>query len=205
MNHKFAQVLYQRSATRHNHLCPRQVLGVRMGLLAAQHLNLDLPQTNKRLLTIVETDGCFADGIAVSTGCELGRRTLRLVDYGKVAATFVDTQTKQAIRINPHPDSRYHAQAYCTKTESRWHRYLEAYQCLPDEVLFTVLHVQLDFSLTDLISQPDLRTHCDQCHEEVINGREVLRNNQTLCLACADGAYYHKVTITQPIQSISTT
>ena len=54
----------------------------------------ELPQTDKRLYTFVETDGCFADGVMVATGCSLGHRTLRLIDYGKVAATFVDTRER---------------------------------------------------------------------------------------------------------------
>lgn len=192
MKHNLAEALYQQSALRHSHLCPRQVLGVRMGLLAAQYFDFPLPQTDKRLLTIVETDGCFADGVAVATGCELGRRTLRLEDYGKVAATFIDTQTDCAIRIKPHPNSRIHAQEFCTQIESRWHKYLTAYQQLPDDMLFMVFHVQPAFSLTELISSPDLRICCDHCHEEIVNGREVVRDGQTLCLACADGAYYYE-------------
>ena len=35
--------LLSASAALHDHLCPRQVLGVRMGLLAGQILDLDLP------------------------------------------------------------------------------------------------------------------------------------------------------------------
>jgi formylmethanofuran dehydrogenase subunit E len=62
-----------------------------MGLHAGQLLQLDLPRTDKRLFVLVETDGCLTDGVAVATGCWFGRRTLRLVDQGKVAATFVDT------------------------------------------------------------------------------------------------------------------
>ena len=91
------------SSARHRHLCPRQVLGVQMGRLAADLLGLDLPQDDKRLLTIVETDGCFTTGLSVATNCWVGRRTMRVEDYGKVAATFVDTQTEQAIRIAPSP------------------------------------------------------------------------------------------------------
>jgi formylmethanofuran dehydrogenase subunit E len=60
------------------------VLGVRIGLAAGEALDLDLPRADKRLLMLVETDGCFADGVSVATGCWLGRRTLRLVDYGRV-------------------------------------------------------------------------------------------------------------------------
>src|SRR5436190_15054933 len=102
------------SARLHRHLCPRQVLGVRMGLLASEALDLDLPQAprSKRLLTIVETDGCIADGIAVATNCWVGQRTLRVEDYGKVAATFVDTQTQRALRIVPRGDARLLARAY---------------------------------------------------------------------------------------------
>ena len=66
-------------------------------------LNLPLPQKDKRLLTFVETDGCFADGVSVATGCWLGRRTMRLVDYGKVAATFVDTHTYGIDTHHPSP------------------------------------------------------------------------------------------------------
>ena len=40
-------------------------------------------------LIIVETDGCFVDGIEVSTGVTVGHRSLRVVDLGKIAATFV--------------------------------------------------------------------------------------------------------------------
>ena len=100
------------SAALHDHLCPRQVLGVRMGLLAGQILDLDLPQRDKRLLTIVETDGCAVDGIAVATNCWVGRRTLRVEDYGKVAATFVDTQTGRAVRILPRREARHSAQLF---------------------------------------------------------------------------------------------
>ncbi|MBI3177949.1 MAG: formylmethanofuran dehydrogenase, partial [Chloroflexi bacterium] len=70
--------LLEVSAALHRHLCPRQVLGVRMGMLAGEVLGLDLPQGDKRLFTIVETDGCASDGIATATNCWVGRRTLRV-------------------------------------------------------------------------------------------------------------------------------
>ncbi|MGB1288420.1 MAG: FmdE family protein, partial [Aggregatilineales bacterium] len=76
-----------------------------------------LPQRDKRLITFVETDGCFADGVSVATGCWLGRRTMRLMDYGKVAATFVDTLTGDAVRIAPHPQSRTRAITHCPDAE----------------------------------------------------------------------------------------
>jgi formylmethanofuran dehydrogenase subunit E len=118
--------LLKHTETLHNHLCPRQVLGVRMGMLAGDLLTLDLPQANKRLFTLVETDGCFADGVAVATGCTLGHRTMRLVDFGKSSATFVDTTTENAMRIYPHPESRVVAANWRPQAASRWHAMLEA-------------------------------------------------------------------------------
>lgn len=181
------------SRTDHDHLCPRQVLGVRMGMFAAQILDLELPQTNKRLMVWIETDGCFVDGVKASTGCSIGRRTLRHIDYGKVAATFVDSVTEQAIRISPHPDSRETVKQYAPNASSRWHQYLEGYQVMPYKELFIVKSATLNFSLKAVISHPTARTTCHSCREEIINDRQVTLNNTTLCRACAniDDAYYY--------------
>jgi len=101
-----------KSASLHSQLCPRQVLGVRMGTYAGRLLGLELPQTDKRLLTIAETDGCFVDGVSATTGCSVGRRTLRVEDYGKVAATFVDSHTGESLRIVPRANARRLAAEY---------------------------------------------------------------------------------------------
>jgi len=182
--------LLNQSAAMHEHLCPKQVLGVRMGLYAAELLGLELPRFDKRVLTIVETDGCFTDGIAVSTGCRLGHRTLRPVDYGKVAATFVDTVTGNAVRLHPSPSSRPLAARYAPDAPDRWHAYLEGYKVIPAGDLFVAVRVRLTTPVADLVSSPDRRAVCEQCHEEIINGREVESGGHLLCRACATGAYY---------------
>ncbi len=104
--------LLQASAALHSHLCPRQVLGVRTALAAEKALNLDFPRNDKRLLVILETDGCYVDGVAIPAGVSVGRRTLRIEDMGKVAATFVDTKTGQALRIAPQNGIRERVSAY---------------------------------------------------------------------------------------------
>jgi formylmethanofuran dehydrogenase subunit E len=184
------QELLQATAARHDHLCPRQVLGVRMGLLAAQTLRLDLPQADKRLLTIVETDGCFADGIAVATGCWVGRRTLRIEDDGKVAATFIDTRTARAVRITPRLAARDLAARYAPEASNGWEAYLLGYQRIPDDELLAVKDVQLIASLQSIISTPEAKASCAICGEEIFNEREVLREGITLCKSCAGNTYY---------------
>ncbi|HEX7587059.1 MAG TPA: FmdE family protein, partial [Anaerolineae bacterium] len=107
------QTLLSLSARRHRgELCPRQVLGVRMGMYAGELLGIELPQENKRVFAFVETDGCLVDGITAATGCASGNRTMRLLDYGKTAATFVDTVSNRALRILPSRESRTRAYSY---------------------------------------------------------------------------------------------
>jgi formylmethanofuran dehydrogenase subunit E len=184
------QELLQATAARHAHLCPRQVLGVRMGLLAAYTLHLELPQTDKRLLTIVETDGCFTDGIAAATGCQVGRRTLRIEDYGKVAATFVDTLTGQAVRIVPRLSARNLAARYAPEASNGWEGYLLGYQRMPDEELLTAHAVHLTVSPQSIISTPEAKTICAICGEEIFNEREVVRDGVVMCKCCAGSTYY---------------
>ncbi len=174
----------------HDHICPRQVLGLRMGLYGARLLELEVPQIDKRMLALVETDGCFADGVAVSTGCALGHRTMRLMDFGKVAVTLVDTLTQNALRIAPRAGIRDLACQLAPNASSRWRAQLESYQVIPDDDLLTAEAVTLNFSLEQLISRPGQRAICDVCGEEIINEREVHRGTLTLCRACAGEAYY---------------
>ena len=182
--------LLDESARRHQHLCPRQVLGARMGLLGAQLLGIEISDPDKRLLVIIETDGCFADGIAAATRCSIGARTLRVIDHGKVAAVFVDVKTDRAVRIVPHTHSRQRAVEYATGASSKWHAQLEAYQVMPDEELFTVQPIELTVSLGKLLSKPGRKAICDQCGEEIINEREVVQDSRTVCRACAGDRYW---------------
>ena len=57
------QLLLEKSASDHSHLCPRQILGVRLGVLGMHTLGFEEPPPKKRLLVISESDGCFVDGV----------------------------------------------------------------------------------------------------------------------------------------------
>jgi formylmethanofuran dehydrogenase subunit E len=178
------------SAALHHHLCPRQVLGVRMGLAGGRWLELAMPQIDKRMLVVVETDGCVIDGLAIATGCRVGRRTMRVLDFGKVAATFVDTQTGRAVRIAPQPTARQQAKDYAPEAKGRWEAYLLGYQRMPEEELLQLQPVSLTLSLEKLLSKEGYRVQCEGCGEEISNEREVVQNGQTLCRTCAGESYF---------------
>lgn len=184
------QTLLEISASRHTHLCPRQVIGVRLGLAGAAALGIEVPQKKKRLLTIVETDGCFADGVEVATGCTVGHRTLRLEDYGKIAATFIDTKTGRAVRLAPRLDVRQKAYDYAPNQKKRYFAQLNGYQEMPIEELIFIEEVQLTTPIAEIVSRAGVRVNCDICGEEIINEREVCDDNRMLCKACCGFAYY---------------
>lgn len=161
-----------------------------MGMLAGEILSLDLPQTDKRLLAIAETDGCAVDGISASTGCHVGRRTLRIEDYGKVAAVFVDTLTENTLRILPLPEARTCAALYAPTARNSWEAQLLGYQRIPVTELFVVQDVHLRTPLEKILSHPGAKMVCPVCGEEVNNEREVLFNGRLICRACAGDTYY---------------
>jgi formylmethanofuran dehydrogenase subunit E len=169
------------------------VLGVRVGLLAGHLLEIPLPQPEKRLLAIAETDGCFIDGISAATGCYVGRRTLRIEDFGKTAATFVDTLTEQAIRIAPRGNVRELAWGYAPSARNKWEAQLIGYQHIPDELLLNWRPVILTTPVREMISQPGRRVSCAICGEEIINRREVIREETVLCRPCTGETYFQSV------------
>jgi formylmethanofuran dehydrogenase subunit E len=165
-----------------------------MGRRAGELLALELPQTDKRLLTIVESDGCFADGVSVATNCWVGRRTLRVEDYGKAAAVFVDTATGRGIRLAPHPAVRERALDYAPDAENKWQAMLLGYQRMQPAEMFVAQAVELVIPVETLVSRPGLRVNCDRCGEEIINDRQVMQGELMLCRSCAGAAYYRLAT-----------
>ncbi len=182
------------SASHHDRLCPRQVLGVRMGLAGASHFGVEVPRRDRRLLVFAETDGCFADGVMAATGCAVGHRTLRVQDYGRVAITMVDSQTREAVRIALAPGVREAALAYAPDEPRRYYAQIEGYQRMPEQQLLAIEPVALALDLDRLMGRPGVRVDCDGCGEEVLNAREVVLDGRVLCPACAAPTYYRPLT-----------
>jgi formylmethanofuran dehydrogenase subunit E len=58
------------------------------------------------------------------------------------------------------------------------------------EELLEAYEVALTVSLQNIIGMPNVRVGCDQCGEDILNGRSIRQGDSTLCRACSDGAYY---------------
>ncbi len=183
-------ILLEKSASEHDHLCPRQVLGVRMGLAGLAALGLNAPVSAKTALIIVETDGCFVDGIRAVTGASVGHRTLRIQDVGKIAATFTDLTGATSLRLAPKPDVRLRASDFAPGETRRYFAQLKGYEVMPDEELFNIQKVELKTAPTQIMSHQIARAMCSSCGEEIINEREAIVDGKVLCQTCAFGGYY---------------
>jgi formylmethanofuran dehydrogenase subunit E len=130
------------------------------------------------------------DGLEAATGAACGHRTLRVEDYGKIAATFVDVLTGKAMRVAPRLDVRTRASDYAPDEKRHYFAQLRGYQLMPEEELLDVQEVRLSTPVEQIVGRPGVRTICSVCGEEIINGREVGVNGRVLCRACLGGAYY---------------
>jgi formylmethanofuran dehydrogenase subunit E len=178
----------QLAAKAHGHLCAGQILGLRLSLHGLRLLGIDDPTgaDRKRLITYVEIDRCATDAIAVVTGCRLGKRALKFVDYGKLAATFCDLRDGRAVRVVALESSRDRARECYPEIVAKNEQQMRAYRELPDSDLFAHTWVRVEIPPTDLPGYKAPRVVCSRCGEAVSFGREV----GDLCRACAAGAYY---------------
>lgn len=184
------ETLLQIAAEHHGHMCAGQVLGVRMAMCGTNELGIDPEIDHKRLIVFVEIDRCAADAVASVTGCSLGKRTLKFADYGKMAATFLDTQTHRAVRIVALDSARERARAYTNGDLSKGEIQLLAYKAMPDAELFNVQQVQVEIGKFDQPGHPLSRVPCASCGEGINDGREIMRDGVALCRACSGSAYY---------------
>lgn len=182
------------AAQNHGHMCPGQVLGVRMAMLGLKSIGMDDPvKHRKRLMTFVEIDRCATDAVSLVTGCRLGKRSLKFMDYGKVAATFADLESGRAVRIVARDDSRARAKAMFPELADPSRQQLEAYKVLPDSELFTLERVRVKLVPQDLPGRPRSRATCEACGEGVNDGRERRVEGRVLCRNCAGESYYQRL------------
>ena len=185
--------LLKNSVAAHGHLCPGQVVGVRMAMLGCRLIGLDEPNRIdqiKKLIVFVEMDRCTGDAVADVTGVKLGRRSLKFMDYGIMAATFVNLETNTAFRIISTEEARDLAPVYAPEIPEKYPQQIEAYKRMPDSVLFRVQKVRVDMSDYDLPGPTRKKVSCSRCGQMVRDNREVVQNGHILCRPCAQGTYF---------------
>lgn len=180
----------------HGHMCAGQLLGTRMALLGCKTIGVDDPRgvDKKKLIVWVEIDRCMADAVSAVTGVRLGKRSLKYVDYGKVAATFLNTENQRAVRVVALESARTLADERYPQIENKRQRQFKAYADASDDELFKTELVSIELSDFDAPGSPRSRVMCVVCGEGVNDGREVVdANGDALCRGCHTGTYYSRL------------
>jgi formylmethanofuran dehydrogenase subunit E len=177
----------------HGHMCAGQLLGARMALRGCRLIGIEDPRgaDRKKLIVWVEIDRCMTDAISAVTGVRLGKRSLKFVDYGKVAATFLNTDTKKAVRLVALESSRALADERYPMIENKRDRQFRTYSEATDEELFKTEFVDVELRDFDAPGSPRSRAICSVCGEGVNDGREVRdAAGAAFCRSCHQGGYY---------------
>ena len=169
----------------HGHICIGIALGTKISLAAMKILGLKPGVKNKSLIVYAEIDRCMTDAVQTITGCSLGHRSLKHIDYGKFAATFVNLDTGKAVRatVKEH-----------FSNEGSIEETLKKISRTPDSELVTLQEVTVNIPDTDLPGPPKNKAVCASCGERIMDGREVSKGSKILCRACAHGKYYSEGT-----------
>ena len=186
----------------HGHLCAGQILGVRMAMLALRRLGIHEPRKKldaegnpnpdrKRPVVFVEIDRCATDAIGVVTGARVGKRALKLRDWGKMAATLVDLHAplgsdeykgSRIVALESSKNAARERYPELPKNEQQ----MKAYRELPDEELFSEEWVRVPLPPSEFPGYKGERTTCARCGEGVNFDRFIERDGKRLCLACAE-------------------
>ncbi|PWR71255.1 FmdE family protein [Methanospirillum lacunae] len=175
-------ILLQKAKEFHGEICPGIVMGTRMTIAGMRELDMDPLLKTQDLIVYVEIDRCATDAIQAITGVSLGHRSLKFMNYGKFAATFINTQTGKAVRVSALPknsdqpkDMKEVAKMICNA---------------PEEEIFKIQKVHVDIPKEDLPGFPTHKDVCSRCGEGIMDSKEIIIEGKAVCKNCAQGSYY---------------
>ncbi len=198
--------LLQRAAELRGHLCLGLPLGIKMAQMGLKLLDMNEEEKRENLVVFVENDKCPADAIQIATGCSAGSRKLKMMYYGKSAATFVDGLTGKAYRVISKKDLTARAMDLAIKDGiikagenveefSKLERtvLMNAFMKLTAEDLLDYQEVKITWKSPLLPSRMEQRQYCADCGEEIMGGHGITRGDVTLCKACVEGSYFERL------------
>ena len=177
----YAQLLKE-AGRFHGDVCRGIEIGTRMTMVGLREIGITDPKGKDRkdLIVFAEIDRCATDAITALTGCRPGKRTMKVLDYGKMAATFVNLESRHAVRVSMR-EKNEDSPGDDVPLDN-----------IPDEVLFHVTAVKVDLRPEDLPGRPLRVRTCARCGENIMDGREIESGGETLCRPCFEQKAYYR-------------
>jgi formylmethanofuran dehydrogenase subunit E len=171
----------------HGGICRGIATGTRMTMSGLRRIDISDPKgaDRKKLMVFVEIDRCATDAIMALTGCRPGKRTMKILDYGKMAATFINLESGKSVRVVTRSNRKitdgdpvgmpYHNEAL-------------------EKEMFLICDVEVQLLPEDMPGKPLRNVICTSCGETVLDGREIKHQGESLCKPCfAQSDYCHVV------------
>jgi molybdopterin-guanine dinucleotide biosynthesis protein MobB len=159
------------------HVCPESVVGARLLMAAAAAMAVPAEQLSHAARVTIETAGCAAG--ALQALCASG---VRVLDYGKLAATFSDPATDRTLRVVVRPEA---ARALLLNNQTTAGAAVGILAALESRALFTVAEAH-DFRFGSKQTAPQPRSvTCTSCGDEVFGGRQVMTELGPRCRPCS--------------------
>ncbi|HID30687.1 MAG TPA: hypothetical protein EYP19_11880 [Desulfobacterales bacterium] len=174
---------------------PGIAYGIKMVEAAKDFLKVrDLKKAN--LYVIAETSRCLPDAIEFLTGCTVGNGRLLIKDYSKMAASFIDLNTKRAVRVTVIPEFQRKDIAHSRRSVSlrqqrkfgniMTHHARHALEILkiPAKELLRVHKIKLTEPVPTM-RPPTKIVFCEKCGESIREEKARVQDGEILCLVCA--------------------
>jgi formylmethanofuran dehydrogenase subunit E len=134
-----------------------------MALAGTREVRVPAPRdAGKDLVVFVEIDRWATDKIQALTGVTLGKRTLKHLDYGKMAATFVNVAASVAVRVVALESARQRVREWAPGESDPRRAQIVAYRGMPEADLLSTLRVRIEPGWLD---RRRVRVRCDACGE----------------------------------------
>ena len=166
----------------HGEICPGIVMGTRMTMAGLRELGMDPLKKIQDLIVYVEVDRCPVDAIQAICEVSIGRRNLKLVNYGIFAATFIDTRSSKAVRVSFLPKWPEHLQDMMD--------FGRIVRNAPEGEIFRIQEVSVTIPPEGKPGFPSRKNTCSRCNEQIMDGKEEIMDNAPVCKKCAHDPYY---------------
>jgi formylmethanofuran dehydrogenase subunit E len=184
-----------RAAILHPCICPRQIIGLRMARLACRWLEIDPAVQRKQIFVYMEMGRCAADSVILVTGASPTNQLMRLMNFGKLAATFVSLNSGRAIRVSEHFHSRQTAANMLPEYSNVREAQIRAYQYMSDELLLYWQEVNLLQGVPIIPEKYSI--DCSRCGERINENAHLTIANRPVCKPCTEGTYYSAIELVE--------
>jgi len=181
--------LLKKAGEFHGDICGGIVMGTKLAIHGMETLGMTPGEKDKRLIVYTEIDRCICDAIMSVTKTSLGKKSLKPMGYGKFAATFVNIDTGEAVRVLDI-DANKKDEKNDVEMEESVEDLIERIAETNSDDLFEVQKVSVKIDPNDLPGKPLEIAKCVNCGEVIMDGKHHLKGGEPYCTSCSVGSYY---------------